>query len=273
MEAVWDGEKSKLPGDVRPGEQAIVKASVTAPPYDGQYYLVWDLVCGDKWASTAANTRGGNTLIVPVNVSGGKLVALDMTKLYDADVISFDSNRKDGDADGTGLTLPAEFLPPMVTTAKTIGDLWPCGMWTTAQGSGLESSRHISFRYPSKLDGVKNAVTCKGQTIGLKGGRYAAVHILVLSTQETSGEFGLVYKAGKKTASVQISAWDIAPRQGEHPGFACLHRHSPDGDLRGQACYLNHYVLQADPGAELSALVLPDRPAVKIIAITLEKAK
>lgn len=271
IEAAWDGGKSSLPSDVRPGESAIVKASVTAPPCDGQYYLVWDLANGDTWASTTSNTRGGNTLVAPVKVIKGKLVAQDLSKLFDSDISSFDTNRKDGDADGTGLTFPAEFLLPDSTSIKPADDLWPCGMWTSVQGSEMESSRRISFNYPSKIEGTKNALICKGQSIELKSGKYAAVHVLVMSAQDTTGDFALVYGDRKSPVTIQMSAWSEAPKHGEHPAFVCLHRHSPDGDQLGQKCYLNHYVLQADPKTELTTLALPNNPAVKIVAVTLEK--
>ena len=274
IEAVWEGAKTRLPSDVRPGERVIVKASVTPPPYDGQYYMVWDLACGDKWVSTSANTRGGDILVVPVRVTGGKLTAQDLTQLFDSDVTSFDVDRKDGDADGAGLTLPAEFLPPQVTMFAAAADrLWPCGLWTSVQGVGLESSRRISFKYPSKADGAKNAISCKGQSIALKPGRYTAVHLLALAAQDTTGEFALTYKSNKTTSTVQFSAWNEAPKRGEHPAFVCLHRHSPDGDQRGQPCWLNHYVLPIDPKAELTSLSLPNNPVVKIMAVTLEKAE
>jgi len=273
IEAVWEGAKSRLPSDVRPGERVIVKASATTPPCDGQYYLVWDLAHGDKWVSTLANSRGNDILIVPVNVTNGKLAAQDLTQLFDLDVTSFDMNRRDGDADGAGLTLAAELLPPQVNAIAAANKFWPCGLWTSVQGAGLESSRRISFKYPSKADGAKNAVSCKGQSIALKPGRYAAVHLLALATQDTTGEFTLAYKGSKAPSAVDFSAWNEAPKHGEHPAFVCLHRHSPDGEQRGQACWLNHYVLQTDPKAELISLSLPDNPAVKIMAITLEKAE
>ena len=273
IEASWDGTKTPLPADVRPGERVLVKASVTPPVYDGQYYLVWDLAHGDKWASTSADTRGGDILVVPVKVVKGRLVAQNLDKLYDCDVISFDVNRRDGDADGAGLTFPAEFLPPEVTATAPDDKLWPCGLWTSAQGSGLESSRRISFRYPSKADGAKNALTCRGQSIELKPGRYAGVHLMLFATQKAAGEFALVYKGGKTTAMADFSAWNEPPVAGQHPAFVCLHRHSPDGDQRGTACCLTHYEMPADPKAELTTLVLPNNPGIKVLAVTLEKAE
>ena len=277
LEAIWDGGKTSLPSDVRPGERVLAKASVTPPPYDGQYYLVWDLAHGDKWASTTANTRGGDILVVPVNVIKGRLAPQRLEELYDSDISSFDTDRRDGDADGTGLTLPAEFLPPeVIRHGGTAPDdkLWPCGLWTSVQGSGLESSRRISFLYPSKAEGAQNAVTCKGQSVKLKSGEYVGVHLLLMAAEKVSGgEFALTYGDAEAAVQADFSAWNEPPAAGFHPAFVCLHRHSPDGDQRGQACYLTHYAIPANPDKRLTALVLPDNPAVKVLAVTLEKAK
>jgi hypothetical protein len=265
IEAQWDGAKTPLPADVRPGERAIIKAAVTPPPYDGTYYLVWDLAHGDKWASTTANTRGGDILVVRASVVKGRLTPVSLDKLFDSDVASFDTNPKDGDFDGKGSTFPAEFLPAE-------DQLWPCGMWTSVQGKGPESSRRISFKFPPRMDGLKNAVTCKGQSIEVKPGRYAAVHLMLAASEKTTGEFVLAHKGGKSSVTGTLNAWNEAPGPDQHPAFVCLHRHSPSGDQRDQDCYLTHLTLRADPNAELAPILLPNNPAIKILALTLEKA-
>ena len=269
LEVQWDGAKSSLPSDVPPGQQVIVKASVTPPTYDGQYYLVWDLAHGDTWASTTANTRGLDILVAPVKVVKGSLVAVDLSKSFDADVISFDTNRKDGDAGG-GFTLPAEFLPPLVSETAPDGKLWPSGLW----GPVKDSSRRISFLYSSKLDGAKNAITCSGQTIDVKAGKYVWVHFLILATDKATAEFGFSYKDSKGSATAVFSPWSEPPlplaEQITDTAFVCLHRHSPDGD-QNQPCYLTDCAIPTDPKSELTSITLPKNPALKVMAITLEK--
>ncbi|MHB0998159.1 MAG: sugar-binding protein [Armatimonadota bacterium] len=266
-EAVWDGMKSSLPKDVNPGETVTVKASVTAPDYNGQYYLIWDLAVGDKWASSTAITRGSDILMAPVNVSNGKLVAVDLAKQFDSDVVSYDINSADGNADEIGSTLPAELIPPFFTPVTGEGKLWVCENCVKVKSP----AQRISFGYGSKADGAKNVVTCKGQTLAIKSGKYKAVHLLALSTQDASGDFGLALKGANTPAKVQFTGWLEAPKNGEHAGFVALHRNSPAGDLRGPA-YINHYELAVDPASDLTGLALPNNPAVKILAITLEKA-
>jgi hypothetical protein len=272
-EVLWDGAKTPLPADVPPGGQVAVKASVTAPTYDGQYYLVWDLAHGDTWASTTANTRGSDILVVPVNVIKGSLVAMDLSKLFDADVISNDTNRKDGDAGG-GLTLPAEFLPPLLSETPTDGKLWTSGLWTSL--NGRDPSTRISFLYPSKLDGAKNAITCSGQTINVKSGKYSTVHFLILATEKTSGQFALNGQVVGLRPMIQFSPWSEPAlplaEQITDTAFVCPHRHSPDGD-QNQPCYLTHYAAPAIANADLTSITLPNNPALKVMAITLEKAQ
>jgi hypothetical protein len=270
-EAVWDGVKTQLPVDVPPGGQITVRASVTPPPYDGQYYLVWDLADGDKWVSTTANSRGGDILVVPVRVVDGKLLALDLSKLFDSDVISFDTKREDGDSDGSRHTLPGEFVPPLVSKIFSTEKLWPCGLWTSTQGKGLDSCKRILFKYPSKADGAKNAISCNGQTIPVKPGKYSTVHLLAFATEETVGNFVLTYKSTSEKKKVEFSPWDSEPKHGEHAAFVCLHRHSPNGDERGQRCYLNHYIVSLNSSQDLISITLPENLAIKVIGITLEK--
>ena len=272
-EALWDSAKTQIQTNVAPGQQVTVRASVVPPSYDGQYYLVWDIAHKDKWLSTTGNTKGKDILVIPVTVTGGRLIALDLTSLLNTDVMSFDTNRGDGNADGNGHTLPAEFVPPLVTNATHDGKLWSCGLWSSERGTGLESCRRISFLYPSKSDGHDNAISCKGQTINVKPGKYSAVHLLGFATEDTVGNITLTYKLQSNNVKIELSSWDKAPIHREHPAFVCLHRHSPDGDQRGQPCYLNHYAVQLDPLQELTSITLPANPAIKLLAVTLEKAQ
>lgn len=269
-EVVWDGVKTPLLKDVAPGGLAMVKASTTAPAYDGQYYLVWDLARGDKWASTTANTRGGDISVSLVNVTNGGLVTVDLDKLYDFDVVSSDTNPKDGNADGSGATIPAECIPPFASTALTPSRLYPSGLWANTPTSPAESASRISFRYPLKIDGAKNSIICKGQTIGLRSGKYQTIHVLAISAQDTTGDFGLVYGSKKVSASTRFTGWGEAPKYGERIGYVALHRHTPTGNVK-EPCYLDDYTLKADPATTLTALTLPANSAVKVIAITLEK--
>ena len=90
-EMLWDGVTTPLPSNVMPGLPLVMTAKVTTPKYDGQYVLVWDMLIDGVWQSTQPLTRGGCTLPVFVEVSGGRLVlrrprALSMTPAHPAPI-------------------------------------------------------------------------------------------------------------------------------------------------------------------------------------------
>ncbi len=269
-EAVWESKMTQLPADVKPGADVTVKASVVAPPYNGQYYLSCDALIGGKWASLSATSRGTGNSIMPVNVVNGKLFAVDLAKLFDADVISMDTNTKDGDMDGAGNTLPGEIMPPLNTEVKG-GTLWPTGMWMPAANISAPQNR-ISFVYPSKTDGAKNAVVCKGQTIQVKTGRYSSVHLLVLPTEKVvNAEIGLVYTATKAVSPASFAPY-TERTEGMAAAFMCGRAHAASGEMLDQKCWLTDCDVPLKQDADLVSITLPNNSALKVMAITLVKA-
>jgi hypothetical protein len=162
-------------------------------------------------------------------------------------------------------------MPPDVGLGKP-NDLYPCGYEWKAAGSGLESSRHISFRFGPKQPGDKNAITCAGQTIAVPKGSYLRVHILAASVaSDQEAEFGLQSQSGVKSAKLTVGDWSGVPRPGEDAGFVALHRHSPAGDQRGAKCYLFHYTIDVDRAQPLTGIILPKNDKVRVVAITMER--
>jgi hypothetical protein len=254
-EAVWDGEKSSIAEDVLPGGRAVVKATIAPPEYDGEYYLVWDVWSGGKWASTTLDTCGNSSLIVPVSVGNGKLVSISLDSLYNEAIA----------AQYPGGASPFELGPPLVTTVPRSTALWPGELWARPTNDAETDAKRISFGYPLRVAGSKDAISCKGQQIGIKSGSYKAIHILAVVASDVSAEFSLDYSGVKTTSVVQLTDWKSAPKHGEFTAFeACL--------TSGGNYYIKHYVLTANPSATLTGLVLPNNPEIKILAITFEKA-
>lgn len=242
-EARWDdGRRTPLPADVAPGKRVLVKAPFVAPQTGGLYYLVWDFVSNGKWAGALPGIRSGDTLVVPVKVTGGPHLPVDLSKYFDTDMANY----------------AAESLPPFITSF-TPADMWPSGLWE----GPLDGT---SFMYPGKEYGAKNAAACKGQTVNIPSGRYSKVHILALPEEDATGEFVLLGGGKKLVKKVDFSSWKGAPKHGESVALSCPRR-------TGQACNIFRYTIDADASVELSDIVLPTAPAAKIIAITLEKAK
>ena len=71
-EARWAGLETTLPNDVKPGETVVVPdVRIQVPDYTGPMYLTLDLKRGQNYASTGANSRGGDIFVLPVNLLGG----------------------------------------------------------------------------------------------------------------------------------------------------------------------------------------------------------
>ncbi|MDI6828118.1 MAG: sugar-binding protein [Armatimonadota bacterium] len=274
-EALWDGEITPVDVEVKPGDEIIVQATVTPPLYDGNYYLVWDFLVDNKlWMSTIPATRGNDILVIPVSVRKGKLVVVNLDKLYDADIISFDTDRSDGDFDGKGSTFPAEMLPPDAIAISASEVVLPSSYFSNKSGMLSETKdKKVAFKYPPKSDKFKNAITCKGQTINLKRGKYTALHLLGTSPQDAEGVFVLKYAKGTESRKLSFSAWNEEPKYGEKVAISVFHHHTPNGDMPGKKCYLYHYVIPLDPSQELMAVQLPTTDNVKILAMTLEQAE
>lgn len=284
-ESVGPVEAARLPGEVRPGETVIVSdVAIRVPDTLGPMYLVFDLKRGDRLVSGAVNTRGMHLLVHPVNVvtaevterGATQVLPVSLAPFFNVDGISFDTNRADGDLDGEGHSFPGELLPPYVFrpgagSPAISPTLYPSGLWVRPIAAQKDTER-VFFRFPDKREGEKNGVACQGQRIAVPTAPRRAVHLLATATAGgTSGTVTFLYADGSRTeAVVSMSSWTEGPRHGEPIAFTCRHRHRPDGDEPGVRVHLYQYTLAPDPKKPLAAILLPQNPAMKVFAITLE---
>jgi hypothetical protein len=274
-EAVWSGEGPRLPAEVPPGETVVVPdLAVRVPDTPGPMYLVLDLKRGDVHASSTESTRSGDILVHPVLVTEGSMTPVDLTKSFDIDGISLDDNPSNGDLDGEGRTLPAESLPsyvwrPASSADAIVTDLYPSGLWARTLAKG---ATRVPFRFPPKRDGVKNAVRSAGQRIAVPEGRRRAVHFLATATApHDPGAVTFVYAdSSTSTQPLRMSLWTEGPRHDEAVAFTASHRHQKEGDDLAAPVYLYQYTLKPDAGKSLAAIVMPQSPAMKFFALTLE---
>lgn len=265
----WNGALSPLEADLKPGWPGVVNAKVTAPEYDGQYVLVWDVMIDDLWLSTLPITRGGDILPVTVTVTGGKLVHADMTAAYNISATSPDTNRSSGDFDGKGLSFPAEYFPPDSGGTEPASRVYPSGYkWSQKD----QPDGRISFLFADKSAGANNALACKSQKIVVDRGNYAALHIAAASSNlEAKGDLSINYGDGAVTAPLSVHDWSRPPA--EQPVVcATRHRHSHGGDEVGKACFLYHYRIPLDSARTLTSVTVPENTDIKIAAMTLERA-
>jgi hypothetical protein len=272
-EVVWQDETTPLLQDIEPGgEVTEMLAWITPPPYDGTYWLVWDLRVGDAWGSTQASSRPFETLVRQVEVVRGKLALVDLDKSYNLDGIAGTLNRADGNFDGAGRSLPAELVPPFVNAESA-----PSTLWLPSNGTGVDSSRRISFRWGSKGEKENNLIQCVGQRVPLGEPRKLdvakQVHLLAASTKDNAiGQFTLVFADGTQQLSTfALSRWDRQPLHGEEVAYRCKYSRKASGDDPDTSVSLYHYVIKVAENKKLAAILMPNAPDVKVAAITLEK--
>ena len=265
----WDCPTTPITSDIKPGWPVVTGARIKAPEYDGRYVLAWDVMVDDVWLSTLPLTRGGDILPVFVEVTGGKLAFVDLSGLCDLGAISPDTDRTVADFDGKGLSFPAEFVPPDAGPVEDASRVYPSGYRWDREAC---PDGRISFVYPDKLAAPKNALACSGQKITVAQTRYVALHVLGASSSgNASGQLSLNYADNAASALLAMSDWTAGSGLGEEIGLVTRHLHSHGGDEAGKKGYLYHYTIPLDPSRTLISISLPNNPAMKIVAITLER--
>jgi alpha-mannosidase len=197
------------------------------------------------------------------------VVSQPLALAFDEDVISSDANRSDGRFDANGRTFPAEQLP-----AKTV-------------------SEGVEFTLGSGVDGQRNALAARGQTVSLPAGDFNRMYFLAAADGDTPARFAIDGHAVDLVVqdwSGYIGQWDNRLWRGDVPETAfnwiydfvglapgytkrdtvawfASHRHDPQGNEFYQYCYLFKYVLNLTPGAK--ALTLPNDPKIRIFAISV----
>ncbi|MEW6226892.1 MAG: hypothetical protein AB1700_02205 [Bacillota bacterium] len=180
-------------------------------------------------------------------------VAVDLSEQFNNDGISWDSDPLDGDLDFNRVSLPAEQVP---VSGKVV------------------ALRDAYFVFPPTEDGRNNNVLCYNQLINLPRRRCAALHVLVTSVSGTrKATFTVTYADGSSSIlSQRIPDMTGAPGFGKYVAVETDHRHTSEGDVTpGVRLYVFSFNL--DPSKELVSLTLPEMPAVRIFAITLQPAE
>ena len=183
----------------------------------------------------------------------------DLSKFYNVDGTSPDANRKEGDFDGKGNTIPEA--------------LWE----STIAYNGAE------FQMGSGAGSEKNFVKAEGQRIRLPEGKYDAIYVLGAAAGEgkTSGEF-TVYQDGetvKKELSfadwqANLSGWDrfsnvfAAPEVSDQIAHVFTHFHNGTVDRMTVDNYQYVYKIPVNSEKELESILLPEAGGIKIAAIT-----
>ncbi|MDP4240626.1 MAG: glycoside hydrolase family 38 C-terminal domain-containing protein, partial [Bacteroidota bacterium] len=195
-------------------------------------------------------------------VAPESLVQAPVELPYNADVISFDDNRDDGNFND-GQSIPAELLPAVI------------------------ESEDVRFEVNHKTDGENNSVACAGQTITLPQGNYTKLYLLAAANNDTQADFSV----GGQTESLRIQKWTgkvgrfynrILSRdensvvemqspyvKSDNIAWFASHVHNgyPSKNEAYQYCYLYKYELAIPAGAK--TLTLPDNKSIKLLGLTV----
>jgi hypothetical protein len=121
-QAVWDGSRTALPGDVAPGDGVQLDAELRAPLREGRYLLLWDMV---HEHTTWFREQGVVPAVVPVVVSTQPAAPLEATGPR---------------ADVPGLSLEPRWQPGRLQLWTLALQLW---RERPVTGYGPDSFRHL----------------------------------------------------------------------------------------------------------------------------------
>lgn len=273
-ETLFEDETTPLETDLQPGETVEdVLAWVTPPPFDGTYWLVWDVRFGEAWTSEGESVRLSETLVERVEIVNGRLRHVNLDPVFNVDGVSSEDDPAEGDFDGKGAALPVGETPPFVT-----GDPVPAGVYTAFGGAGLDALRRFSFRWGSKAPGAKNAVRCEGQRVVVatdpkKAESFRAVHLLAAATRPgVRAAFTLVFTNGaEQFITFPMTSWTETPTRGERVVFETAQARSGPAPGATKTVRLFQYTIPVSEARPLAAIVLPKEPDARVLAISLEK--
>lgn len=276
----WDGvpltkSSEKVPlepplGELKPGEEALVRMKVQSPPFAGPYILLWQVWYRDRLLSDLPVFRGTPLMPSYTMVNGGPFKPVNLAEAFDEDGFASDLDPSNGNLDGNGTTIPSDLVPPEVTPMPQRPDIFPCGYLGRLIGVGYDANRHVPFQWPEKRDDQKNLLTCNGQRLDLRLRGCNRVHLAALALEDTEGDFILHFSDGtQQSQRILFSASDAPPHFGEHPAFSLPLRLNRQ-KVELVPVYINHYILEGDPRKDLVGITLPSNPSIKILALTLE---
>jgi alpha-mannosidase len=151
------------------------------------------------------------------------------------------------------------------------------------------TSEGIHFTMGSRVDEQNNAVSCKGQQIGLPAGDYATLYLLAAASEDTQGDFSV----DQQVTPLKVQEWtgfigQFYNREFAKNGYTVtgiespfskqdniawfashIHQAYPSANVAYQYCYLYKYEIRLPKGAKM--IKLPDNDKIKILAMTLVK--
>lgn len=273
VEAAYDVARAPVPVELASGGSVEVHLEVPTPAFPGAYTLAFDVLHEDeRRGSQQPSTYVGDSARRTVILTGGLATPVDLSRIYNVVARGSEAQPAAADFDGHGLSLPAEQLPP---GAYDLGrGLYPAGLFGPTAAPGPSWRRAIPFRYEAFREGKPDAVQPTGQVAPVPTGRYLRLHVLGASVDEdATAAFAVRGPGGQRPLDpVTLTTWDRPAAHGELLGLRLDFRRGPDGDRLGQRAWLHHATVGLDAGAPIDAIVMPNQPLWRILALTLESA-
>src|SRR6266536_897449 len=175
---------------------------------------------------------------------------VDLAAHFDNDGVSWAERPADGAFNIWGNTLPAEELPA---------------------GGSLVEVGGVPFRFPDTRDGALNNLRCARQLIEVPSGRYDWVYVLAAAERRSEDQVLLHYSGGAVEPEwLRVSDfWPETPAHfGELAAFRCTRLHYPRHGQERMGPTVWRQRVPVTREQELTALRLPDNPAIHLFAMT-----
>ena len=130
----------------------------------------------------------------------------------------------------------------------------------------------IPFRFPAGPAGEPDNVRCSGQLIELPAGRYDWIQLLAAAERRTEDQLLLHYRDGAVDPEwLRVSDFwpQTGSRFGESAAYSCSRMHYPRHIERTMGPTIWRQRVPVPRESELTAIRLPDNPAIHLFAMTL----
>ncbi len=130
----------------------------------------------------------------------------------------------------------------------------------------------VRFRFPAQDSGGADNLRCAGQLVEVPQGRYDWIHVLAAAERHTEDFVYLHFADGAADPEwLRVSDfWPQTPGQfGGHEAFRCTVLHYPRHVQPDMEPVIWRHRVPVPREADLTAVRLPDNPAIHIFAMTL----
>lgn len=190
----------------------------------------------------------------PTSIALPPARTVDVTGHFDTTGITAPNALDTGAFNVWSNTFPADELPP---------------------AGGKVSVHGLPFDFPATDPAGRDNLRCARQLIEVPAGRYDWIHILAAAERHTEDQVLLSYADGAIDPEwLRVSDFwpETASRFGESAAFTCSALHYPRHIQRNMGPAIWRQRIAVPRESDLTAIRLPDNPAIHIFAMTLQPA-